>query len=219
MKIKTKGKCPKCGKMYAAAQAGTHLLACTLQSDVLSASITEGYLIRISWSEQPGMYWIFATIPKNASLGLLDTFLRGIWLECCGHLSEFTIGGRRYMSHSESGNPSQSMKNHIGQLLSPGSACQYVYDMGSSTDLEIQVVAKIDACQQKKVTILMQNDPPALSCESCKKAASVICSQCGDTTCSPCSKKHTCVVDKGDDYMLMPLVNSPRAGVCGYEGP
>jgi hypothetical protein len=95
----------------------------------------------------------------------------------------------------------------------------YVYDMGSSTDLEIQVVAKIDACQQKKVMILMQNEPPALSCESCKKAASVICSQCGDSTCSPSSKKHTCVVDEGDDYMLMPLVNSPRAGVCGYEGP
>ena len=46
MKIKTKGPCSKSGKIYAAAQAGAHLLACTLQSDVLSASITEGYLIR-----------------------------------------------------------------------------------------------------------------------------------------------------------------------------
>src|ERR1700733_7947534 len=159
VKIKTKGKCPKCNKMYAAAQAGTHLLACALQCDTPSLPMTEGYLIRISWSEQPGMYWIFVTIPSNASLGLLDAFLRDIWLECCGHLGEFTIGGRRYMSHSESGNPSQSMKNQIGQLLSPDSTCQYVYDMGSSTDLEIQVVAKIDACQQKTVMIIMQNQP------------------------------------------------------------
>lgn len=125
MKIKTQGKCPKCNKMYAAAQAGNHLLVCALQSDIPSPSMTEGYLIRISWSEQPAMYWIFATIPKNASLGLLDAFLRSIWLECCDHLSEFTIEGRRYMSHSESGNPSQSMKNQIGQLLSPGSTCQH----------------------------------------------------------------------------------------------
>ncbi|MBU6382698.1 MAG: hypothetical protein KGR16_00050 [Verrucomicrobia bacterium] len=33
MKIEPKDKCPKCGKMYAAAQARTHLLACTVQSE------------------------------------------------------------------------------------------------------------------------------------------------------------------------------------------
>lgn len=77
--------------MYAAAQAGAHLLASALKSDTSSPSTTEGYLIRISWAEQPGMYRIFATIPKNASLGLLDSFLKGIWLECCGHLNEFSI--------------------------------------------------------------------------------------------------------------------------------
>lgn len=218
MKIKTKGKCPKCEKMYGIAQAGAHLLECALQSSTPSESMNEGYLLRISCPGQPSTYWIFATIPLNASLALLDAFLRGIWLECCGHLSEFTIGGRRYMSHTESGRPSQSMKNQIGQLLSPGSTCEYVYDFGSSTDLEIQVMAKVDACQQKKITLLMQNELPAHSCESCKKTASIICSQCGDTTCRFCSKRHGCVVNEGDDYMLMTLVNSPRTGVCGYEG-
>lgn len=81
MKIKTKGKCPKCEKMYGAAQAGAHLVTCALKSYITSPSMTEGYLIRISWSEQPGMYWIFATIPKNASLGLLDTLVLHLkWL-------------------------------------------------------------------------------------------------------------------------------------------
>lgn len=218
MKIKTKGKCAKCDKMYGAAQAGTHLLKCVLQSDTPSKSMTEGYFIRISWAEQPGMYWIFATIPKNASLSLLDAFLRGTWLECCGHLSEFTIEGRSYMSHTDSGNHNQSMKNQVGKLLSPGSVCEYVYDMGSSTDLEIRVLGEVHTCPQKKVTILMQNDPPNLPCESCKKTANIICSQCGDTICDACSERHSCVVDEDDDYMLMSLVNSPRAGVCGYEG-
>lgn len=218
MKIKTKGKCAKCNGMYSAEQAGAHLLDCALQSDAPSKSTTAGYIIRISWAEQPGMHWIFATIPKNASLALLDDFLRTTWLECCGHLSEFTIGDRHYMSHNESGGPSQSMNKQVGQVLLPGSMCEYVYDMGSSTYLEIQVLGEVHACPQKQVTILMQNNPPELPCESCKKPANLICSQCGNATCTACSKHHPCAVSEEDDYMLMPLVNSPRAGVCGYEG-
>jgi hypothetical protein len=64
MKIKTKGRCAKCNEMYGAAQVGAHLLKCALQSNTPSKSMTEGYFIRISCTEQPGMYWIFATIPK-----------------------------------------------------------------------------------------------------------------------------------------------------------
>ena len=33
-----------------------------------------------------------------------------------------------------------------------------------------------------------------------------------------CSEDHSYAVDEGDAYMLMSLVNSPRSGVCGYEG-
>jgi len=29
----------------------------------------------------------------SATLTKLDDYLRAIWLECCGHLSKFTIGG------------------------------------------------------------------------------------------------------------------------------
>lgn len=219
MKIKTKGKCPKCGKMYAAAQAGSHLLSCVLHTSTQhSQPMTEGYLIRISGEELPSTYWIFATIPKNGSLKLLDTFLRDTWLECCGHLSEFTINGRSYFSRTESGYPSQSMKKQIGQLLSLGSICEYRYDMGSSTYLLIQVIAEIQDCPQKKVTLLMQNESPDFSCESCKKTATLICAQCLNKMCLPCSKRHSCVVKEREDYMLMTLVNSPRTGVCGYEG-
>lgn len=155
---------------------------------------------------------------KDATLGQLDRFLRDIWLECCGHLSEFTIGGRHYMSHTESGRSSQSMKNTMGQLLSPGLQFRYVYDMGSSTELELEVVGAISACPKREIKLLMRNDPPPFSCASCKKAPEIICSMCGETTCADCSEEHSCAIDEGDTYMLMPLVNSPRAGVCGYEG-
>ena len=37
-------------------------------------------------------------IKSEASLRQLDTFLRRIWLECCGHMSAFHIGSLRYSS-------------------------------------------------------------------------------------------------------------------------
>ena len=41
-------------------------------------------------------YWLHLLIPSSSPLWYLDNFLRGIWLECCNHLSAFTIEGERY---------------------------------------------------------------------------------------------------------------------------
>ncbi|CDZ80266.1 hypothetical protein BN1013_00773 [Candidatus Rubidus massiliensis] len=212
MKIKTKGKCIKCGEVCNSTQAKNHLLGCITQS------ASEGYLVRVAWAEQPNLYWMFIALSKDISLGKLDQFLRDIWLECCGHLSQFTIGNRRYMSHNESGSPSQSMKNKVGQLFLPGLKFDYTYDMGSSTELELEVIENISTPSQNKISLLMRNDPPIFPCKSCKKTSEIICSLCGDTICTSCSENHSCAVKEEDTYMLMPLVNSPRAGVCGYEG-
>ncbi len=217
MKIKAKGKCIKCSEAFSPEKGESHLIKCALQSFHPSQKLTEGYLIRVACAGRPKIYWMFITIPKNAPLELLDEFLRDTWLECCGHLSEFTIGNRSIFSRTETGRLSQAMKSQIGQLLSLSMKCGYVYDMGSSTDLELEVVADV-TCPQNKVTMLMRNDPIEFLCELCKKIADTICSACRATMCAPCSKCHSCVVDENDDYMLMPLVNSPRTGVCGYVG-
>ncbi|BBI17580.1 hypothetical protein [Neochlamydia sp. S13] len=216
--MKTKGTCTTCGKTYSPSKGSAHLLGCALKSLQPSQSTPEGYLLRISWAEEPGLYWMFVAIPQNTSLGSLDAFLRTSWLECCGHLSEFTIGRRHYMSHTESGKLSPSMNHPIGKILSPGLEFTYIYDMGSSTELDIQVTEKLAACPQKEISILMRNDPPAFLCEACNQAADIICSLCGSKLCAKCSTSHPCAIDEKDTYMLMPLVNSPRAGVCGYTG-
>jgi hypothetical protein len=138
MKIKTKGKCTQCGQVYSQVQAKAHLLDCLAQSISHSRSTTEGYLTKISGGGQRTLYWMFVTVPKDAPLRLLDQFLRDTWLECCGHLSQFTIDTHRYISHTESGNPSQFMERKISQILSLGEKFKYVYDFGSSTDLELE---------------------------------------------------------------------------------
>lgn len=220
MRIKTEGKCTGCGEKYTPSKGKTHLLKCAgaLKSLCSHAKLEEGYLVRVSSAEVPNMYWMLVAVPKSLSLGALDEFLRDTWLECCGHLSEFTINGRSYMSCTESGNPSQSMKKPVSQFLCLGLKLEYMYDMGSSTELTLEVLEILEACPKKKVTLLMRNEPPLLLCESCKKEAQIICCLCGGTTCRSCKKRHSCAVQEHETYMMMTLVNSPRTGVCGYEG-
>lgn len=220
MYFKTQGKCIGCKEKYTPGKGSAHLLQCegSLQFLHSQAKLEKGYLVRVSWAEQPNMYWMLVAVPKSLTLEDLNQFLRDVWLECCGHLSKFIIRGRQYMSYTESGNPSQSMEKQVGQVFSPGLELEYVYDMGSSTELVLQILKMVEACPQKQVTVLMQNDPPPFSCEICKQQAQIICSLCGETTCSRCSKQHSCAKQEEDTYMLMSLVNSPRAGVCGYEG-
>lgn len=39
-----------------------------------------------------------------------------------------------------------------------------------------------------------------------------------DSFCEKCAEKHGKKCDDFADYAGMPVVNSPRCGVCGYEG-
>lgn len=218
MKIKKQGKCLKCSEMYSSTKASSHLLKCISQTSVSSQSKPEGLLVRVSGTGHLNLYWMYIAVSVDVSLGQLDQFLRDIWLECCGHLSEFTIDGCNYCSHTETGRISRCMNNRISQLLSLDLKFEYVYDFGSSTELELEVINRLPTCPRKGITLLMRNDPPSFSCLSCKKKSEMICSMCGEITCVDCAEDHSCAVSEGDTYMLVPLVNSPRTGVCGYTG-
>ncbi|CAG8559733.1 20179_t:CDS:1 [Racocetra persica] len=217
MTLNTKGPCAQCAKKYSAGKASSHLLQCIAQTYTPSDLTSEGYLIRVSSNDYPSLYWMFLTIPKDFTLRILNDFLRDIWLECCGHLSAFYIGDLEYSSHPISGDGTLSMNKKMSQLMSPGLKFGYTYDMGSSTDLRLEVVASLVACPFDDITPMMRNDPPAFSCEMCDKPAEIICTLCGGKTCTDCREKHSCVVNEDDTYMLATLVNSPRTGVCGYE--
>ena len=67
-------------------------------------------------------YWLHLEAPASMTLEDLDNFLRGIWLECCGHLSMFDIYGRRYTQIFDDGMfpEDKSMKVKLGRVFSPG---------------------------------------------------------------------------------------------------
>lgn len=156
------------------------------------------------------VYWLHLQVDANTTLKTLDGFLRNIWLECCGHMSLF------HYNHQEIG-----MSRRLLSFLSPGMKIDYDYDMGDTTSLEIKVMG---ACQglvapKKPVEILARNQLPEIPCDSCGNGPAVqICPECqweGEGwLCKACAAKHEC---DDEDYFL-PVVNSPRTGVCGYTG-
>ena len=169
-------------------------------------------------------YWMHLEVVANAKLKVLDSFLRGIWLECCGHLSAFTIGGIRYNSDLDkeslfySDFKDKSMNCKIGSVLGTGMKFIHEYDFGTTTELSLKVASeRIGKPVNEPVQIMARNDPPKIACMVCGEVATQVCAQCiydGEGwLCNKCGKKHKC-----DEDMLLPVVNSPRVGVCGYTG-
>lgn len=68
------------------------------------------------------------------------------------------------------------------------------------------------------IEIFARNEIPEILCDECGKFPAVeICPECqcdgSGWLCGSCANNHKC-----DQEMFLPVVNSPRAGVCGYSG-
>jgi hypothetical protein len=153
------------------------------------------------------LYWMHLKALGSARLRDLDTFLRDIWLECCGHMSVFS---------DREGDFEMGIK--LKDILRPGLKLNYEYDFGSITELLLTVISEFEGTPKKgKVEILVRNEAPRIKCDQCENPATTICTEClydGEGwLCDDCAGTHGC-----DEEMFLPLVNSPRAGVCGYTG-
>jgi len=186
------------------------------------------YLLKIFSPGQPE-YWIYVDLSDNLTLLDLDSFLRKIWLECCGHLSSFTIMDQTYESQIDklTDNDSKSMRIKLKKLFQKNMYIGYIYDYGSSTEIEIKVVSSYPSItiknSNKFIKVSARNDDIDYRCFNCKKEkATEICTIClyekeGGRTqssfCKSCAMKHEC-----GEEMTLPIVNSPRSGICGYTG-
>jgi hypothetical protein len=178
-------------------------------------------------------YWLDLEIDGGAPLAELDSFLRRTWLECCGHLSEFRFGRTRYLPHAAlvdddfpGFEDAQSMRTPFATALASATArlknIGYVYDFGSSTELVLRVLGRRPAAAPLAgVRLLARNDPLDWQCPHCEEAAAWCCTLCQEAPlCERHAREHDC--DEGAEFGpgegLLPVVDSPRMGVCSYEG-
>ena len=165
-----------------------------------------------------GPYWLHLEVQGDVRLTVLDAFLRAIWLECCGHMSQFCIDGADYVSGAADELGAKTMDVTLEDVFAPGTTCTYEYDFGTTTELTRRVVGeRLGPRQRQAGQVLARNTPPVFACVACGKAATQVCTQCiyddEGWLCDACAPEHAC----GDD-MCLPVVNSPRVGMCGYPG-
>jgi hypothetical protein len=171
-------------------------------------------------------YWMHLEIPARATLADLDGFLRRTWLECCDHLSAFEIDRTQHLPGEASEFDDESMDVTLGEVLRPGTEFTHTYDFGSSTHLALRVVSEYEGAppgrKEAPVRVLARNDPPEIRCGKCGRPAVLVCPECmcggGEGwLCKACAKRHEDECEGGE--RMLPVVNSPRVGVCGYCGP
>ena len=226
----SKGTCTFCHRELSKASMTRHLESCeqriAMQGEREShqqAKTIKAFHVVVEGYRLP-MYWMHLEVAVDTPLATLDRFLRNTWLECCGHLSVFRIGGFNYYEDAEIDAyydwdaRRKNMQAKLEEVFSPGQTCSYEYDFGSTTELLMKVISEYEVDMNgKAIQVLARNSLPIVPCDVCGEPAASLCTQCSyedkGCLCDACAKKHTC-----DEEMLMPLFNSPRAGVCGYTG-
>lgn len=169
---------------------------------------------------QPGQPWaLHLTVAPGATLADVDRVLRETWLECCGHLSSFFIGKQefsRVVMADGWGPPAHSMDVPVADVLRPGDRLRHIYDWGSTTELEGRALPPVAAGTGDAVEPIARNVPPVWRC-GCGAPAVTLCGCCQEGM--GCGCRPGCP-ECGEPFaeMGLPVVDSPRMGVCGYAG-
>ncbi|HZR40932.1 MAG TPA: hypothetical protein VFB12_12480 [Ktedonobacteraceae bacterium] len=329
----TKGVCSFCKGEFDKGKMTQHLKHCKERAATVAAAEkslrkpkTRLLHLLVEGHYNP-QYWMHLEIAASEALFTLDSFLRNIWLECCGHLSAFKIDGTNYESEPEGFFPfgafeeveedeedeemqeendligpdsivnmeklleympspflveipsswldelkkpravddliafakeqlksirkgpyghtpeerneysirfaqthmlkaileaieDRSMDVPLARVLKVGTKFSHEYDFGSTTYLDLKVVAEREGIvrnKRKPVEIMARNLPPEILCVECGKSAKQVVAG-GYYDVEEKAYCNACAKDSEDSDMLLPIVNSPRVGVCGYAG-
>ncbi len=117
------------------------------------------------------------------------------------------------------------MDVELQKALKVGQKFSYEYDFGSTTHLALRVVSEregfIEDEDSDNIEILARNEAPEMPCVVCGKPAKKVAPgySFGIEEHAYCSAK--CAKKNDEEFSfseMLPVVNSPRVGVCGYTG-
>lgn len=206
------GICSFCSQTMSKRKMMGHINSCKEKLSYDSSSIENNnftfFTILIEGKYNPS-YWIIAEVSSVLTLKVIDQFLRSIWLECCGHLSEFSKNRNKI-----------SMSRKLYDVFCEITDLEYEYDFGSTTELKLKIISKVELNKKFDIRILAMNLRPEIKCSVCQEKPAIgqcdICFE--EILCEECIKSHPCFEDE-QEQLISDIVNSPRSNVCGYTGP
>ena len=206
-----KAKCYYCNKELTERTIKRHMKNCSeMKKRVEEQNSTDKkqrnqFIIAIKSKYEGNDYCIYLSIDGTLGLVHIDQFIRDIWVECCGHLSGFRIRGKFYQDHS--------MNTRLNDILDIDEKFEYEYDFGSTTYLNLEVVDIIQVSSSfSQIEIIARNHDIKHECETCGKEAKFFNYENDKWECGNC-------IDENNDMISeIEYCNSPRDGICGYEG-
>ena len=219
------GKCYICGGMYSDKGIARHIRTCIADKCGINATNDNipkqgTYLIKVQDRYQKE-YYLYLLVDGCVLLSELDRYLRDIWLECCGHLSCFKIEGDEYDSHPDTAwNDEEGMDIEVGDVIDIGLSFSYTYDFGSSTMLGLKVMDVYQPIYEEKgIRLAGRNLMVKYPCSSCDREAVSMFENHEDgkqgLVCRNCMDR---MKSENEEIYFSDPVNSPRSGVCGYDG-
>lgn len=155
------GKCYLCGSNVQDRTAAKHVHICMCSRIAAKGAATKDktFLLKVK-DKYTGDYFLYLLVDECVTLKELDEYLRSIWLECCGHLSCFTIDGETYdCDPEEAWEPAEGMDVEVGALFYEGLVFTHEYDYGTTTTLELRVMHAYPSLgEEKGITLLARND-------------------------------------------------------------
>lgn len=221
-----------------------HLRSCL--DDLPGTDGTSLVHLRVSATSR-SEYWLHLAVEETTTLDTLDAFLRDCWLECCGHMSAFTLDDVQYTkpyvedeAMGTFGVDRRPMDIPLTTVVETDGADQqqeftYEYDFGTTTDLTVRVVdtgnwaltgtdrhdVVGDVPRIDGIHVLARNESPAIGCGECGAPATVVCQECLYEIGPDAWLCDDCADAHEADCeyaAFLPRINSPRTGVCGYTG-
>ncbi|MFT5875379.1 MAG: hypothetical protein ACI8WT_004370 [Clostridium sp.] len=218
-----KGKCYYCNEELSERTIKRHVKGCKIKKAKIEESIASSkktksqYILSIVPQYGSKEYCLYIAIDIDLILKNLDSFLRNIWLECCGHLSSFIIDGVNYdfsvEDEFEFFSQTETMDFKLSQVISVGDKFTYDYDFGSTTALKLEVIDEyVAGDNHSQIEILARNEEIQNFCANCNEKANYFDYEEEKFFCEECIDEDSDMVDKFE------YTNSPRDGVCGYVG-
>lgn len=220
-KQQSRGICQFCGYETTKAAMVKHLEKCPKRQERITAATSKAkgppetlFYLR-AYDAYSKDFWIDLEVCGSAKLKDIDSYLRAIWLECCGHMSQFSVGGWRGSEIAKS--------RRVEDIFRPGMELTHIYDFGTSSETMIKEIEQHEGVPltRKPIVLMARNNMPETACIVCGQPAAYLCMECliedqsPGTLCSLHAQDHP-HHDYGEP---MELVNSPRMGMCGYTGP
>ncbi len=216
----SRGQCAFCGYETTKGSMSKHVATCPQrQAQTVSAEQTNRkpeplYHLRMQ-DAYDSNFWLDIEVRGSATLKDIDAYLRAIWLECCGHLSQFSIGGWQGREIAKS--------RRIDAVFQREVELTHIYDFGTSSETRIKAMGHRAGVplSARPMVLMARNVMPEAICIECGQPASHLCMEClieeqaSGTLCAQHARTHP-----HEDYgEPIELVNSPRLGMCGYTGP